>query len=264
MHLSYLKQQTDSVRKDIINHPLYEQLQTIQQLQVFTQYHVFAVWDFMSLLKSLQRQLTCVTNPWMPVGSANTRYLINEIVTGEESDVDAQGNRTSHFELYLSAMQQMGASTEAIELVVLHLQKGGHFKDVSEKLHLPETVRNFCGFTFDMIEKAPVHVQAAVFTFGREDLIPDMFHELVIRLSTQYPEQLATFRYYLERHIEVDGDHHSMLALQMVQELCGNDPEKWMQATDACVTALSLRRELWTGVLKAVEQLSYDKGLSEA
>lgn len=264
MHLSYLKQQTDSVRKDIINHPLYEQLQTIQQLQVFTQYHVFAVWDFMSLLKSLQRQLTCVTHPWVPVGSANTRYLINEIVTGEESDVDAQGNRTSHFELYLSAMQQMGASTEAIELVVLHLQKGGHFKDVSEKLHLPETVRNFCGFTFDMIEKAPVHVQAAVFTFGREDLIPDMFHELVIRLSAQYPEQLATFRYYLERHIEVDGDHHSTLALQMVQELCGNDPEKWMQATDACVTALSLRRELWTGVLKAVEQLSYDKGLSVA
>jgi hypothetical protein len=252
MNLSYLKQQTDTVRKEIIHHPLYPQLQTLDQVRVFTQYHVFAVWDFMSLLKSLQRQLTCVTHPWIPVGSANTRYLINEIVTGEESDIDAQGNRTSHFELYLKAMQEMGASAEAIEQVLLQLKNGFHFRDVTENLHLPAAVKNFCSFTFDIIEKAPVHVQAAVFTFGREDLIPAMFHELVIRLSTQYPEQLRTFRYYLERHIEVDGEHHSLLALQMVEELCGEDTEKWIEATNACVTALSLRRELWNGVLEAV------------
>ena len=105
MHLSVLQERISSVRQDIIQHPLYPQLKELKDLQQFTQYHVFAVWDFMSLLKSLQRQLTCVTTPWVPVGAANTRYLINEIVTGEESDVDADGNRISHFELYLQAMQ---------------------------------------------------------------------------------------------------------------------------------------------------------------
>ncbi len=256
MQRTYLLQQTESVRREIIAHPLYPQLQQLEQLQIFTQYHVFAVWDFMSLLKSLQRQLTCVTHPWVPVGHADTRYLINEIVTGEESDIDAAGNRISHFELYLKAMQEMGAATSTIRELLVLLQQGIPVKEVINRLELPEAIRSFCGFTFDIIEKAPVHVQAAVFTFGREDLIPDMFHELVIRLSAQYPEQLNTFRYYLERHIEVDGDHHSALALQMVEELCGDDTEKWMQATDACITALSLRRDLWTAVLEATEPIA--------
>ena len=254
MNLQYLQEQIAPVRKEIVHHPLYNQLQEVKDLQVFARYHVFAVWDFMSLLKSLQRQLTCVQHPWIPVGSAATRFLINEIVTGEESDVDASGNRTSHFELYLQAMQEMGASTEAMEQLLLLLQNGIPVRDALQKLQLPEAVQEFCSYTFDIIEKAPVHVQAAVFTFGREDLIPDMFHELVTRLSQQHPAQLQTFQYYLERHIEVDGDHHSKLALQMVEELCGTDAGKWIEAANACVEALLLRRNLWSGVAKELSR----------
>ncbi|MFY7839599.1 MAG: DUF3050 domain-containing protein [Lacibacter sp.] len=252
MNLSVLEQRISGVRNNIIEHPLYTHLQDLQHLQQFSQYHVFAVWDFMSLLKSLQNKLTCVHTPWVPVGSANTRYLINEIVTGEESDVDAEGNRTSHFELYLQAMQQMGADTAAVEQLLVYLQQGVPVQQALQQLQLPKVVIDFCSFTFSLIDDAPVHVQAAVFTFGREDLIPDMFHELVTRLSQRYPQQLSTFKYYLERHIEVDGDHHSRLAMQMVQELCGNDEQKWNEAATACVEALQLRKGLWDGVLKAI------------
>lgn len=254
MHLSALQERISGVRQEIIQHPLYPRLQELQDLQQFTQYHVFAVWDFMSLLKSLQRHLTCVSLPWTPIGSANTRYLINEIVTGEESDVDAAGNRTSHFELYLQAMQQLGANTTAIEQLIVHLQQGIPVQQALQQLQLPKAVSDFCSFTFSLVEQAPVHVQAAVFTFGREDLIPDMFHELVIRLSQRYPQQVATFKYYLERHIEVDGDHHSQLAMQMVQELCGNNEQKWNEAATACVEALRLRKGLWDGVLASLEE----------
>ncbi|NBP59428.1 DUF3050 domain-containing protein, partial [bacterium] len=73
---------------NILKHSLYGSLNGLDDLRAFSQVHVFAVWDFMSLLKSLQRQLTGIDIPWTPVGSASTRYLINEIVTGEESDVD--------------------------------------------------------------------------------------------------------------------------------------------------------------------------------
>jgi hypothetical protein len=92
------------LRETIIQHLLYRRIQHIDDIRLFMQYHVFAVWDFMSLLKSLQNRLTCTTIPWMPAGNAATRFLINEIVTGEESDLAPNGARTSHFELYLQAM----------------------------------------------------------------------------------------------------------------------------------------------------------------
>jgi hypothetical protein len=240
-----LSERIAPIRQQIVEHPLYGSLTELNDLRTFSQVHVFAVWDFMSLLKSLQRNLTCVRVPWIPVGSASTRYLINEIVTGEESDIDPAGNRISHFELYLRAMKELGADTDPIQSVIRSCQTGTPIETALQQAELPEGIYNFCAFTFSLIQTAPIHVQAAVFTFGREDLIPDMFHEMVIRLSEKYPNETHTFRYYLERHIEVDGDHHSQLALQMVEELCGNDPIKWQEATDASVRALELRKGLW-------------------
>ena len=92
-----LKANIEAARVHLLAHPVYTKINNLEGLQQFTQYHVFAVWDFMSLLKSLQIGLTSVQLPWVPVGSANTRYLINEIVLGEESDVDEHDQRISHF-----------------------------------------------------------------------------------------------------------------------------------------------------------------------
>ena len=247
-----LKERLEEVRPSLVDHSLYHSLVDLEQLRRFTEYHVFAVLDFMSLLKSLQQKLTCTTTPWIPVGSANTRYLINEIVLGEESDVDEAGFRTSHFELYLKAMEQMGADTTAITQLLTYIHNGVSVQQALQQLQLPRAICDFVGYTFEVIEKAPVHVQAAVFTFGREDLIPDMFMGLVKDLSVQYPAQLAVFKYYLERHIEVDGDHHSHLAMEMVSELCGQDALKWEQAAEAALTSLKYRKRLWDAVYATV------------
>ena len=232
-------------------HPLYAEIKQLDQLQVFSQYHVFAVWDFMSLLKSLQIGLTCTSLPWFPKGSANTRYLINEIVTGEESDVDAQGNRTSHFELYLAAMEQMGASQTDIQLLIKQLGNGKTVQESLTKSHLPNGVKSFVGFTFEVLE-LPLHVQAAVFSFGREDLIPDMFLGLLHEVAKIHPEKLDGLIYYLERHIDVDGGHHGHLAMEMVAELCEDDDAKWMEAGMAAKKSLEKRIQLWDSILELI------------
>jgi hypothetical protein len=247
-HISKLKERLDAIRPQLIDHPLYKNVHTIQQLQTFTQYHIFAVWDFMSLLKSLQSKLTCTTTPWMPVGTANTRYLINEIVLGEESDVDQFGNRISHFELYINAMEQLGSDTTSINQLLTFIQNGIDINEALKKTNLSSFIQEFVGFTFDIIEHQPDYVQAAVFTFGREDLIPDMFIGLVKELSVSNADKISTFKYYLERHIEVDGDHHSHLAMQMVADLCGDDSAKWEKATIASIEAIEQRIKLWDAI----------------
>jgi len=233
----------------LLQHPVYKSINDLNGLIQFSEKHVYAVWDFMSLLKSLQRDLTCVSLPWVPVGSADTRYLINEIVLGEESDVDEHGVRISHFELYLKAMQQMGADTQTIQ-AFLAQTSGVNVFDAIENAQLHPKVKSFLNFTFDVAINQPAHIKAAVFTFGREDLIPDMFVEILREIHQEHPEKVSTFKYYIERHIEVDGGHHSHLALEMTEELCGDDEQKWKEATEATIAALQSRKLLWDSVIE--------------
>lgn len=246
--LVQLQKDIQPLREKLVNHPLYASITTIEQLRSFMQHHVFAVWDFMSLLKALQRHLTCVDVPWMPRGSANTRYLINEIVTGEESDVDADGNRMSHFELYLAAMRQAGANTSRIAALLEELASGCDVPTALQHCGANAAIAHFVNTTFDVIATGKPHVMAAVFTFGREDLIPGMFISFVAELNKQ-GHNADIFQYYLERHIEVDGDHHSHLAYEMTTELCGDDDSKWAEARTAVQQALQARVALWDAIL---------------
>lgn len=249
-----LQQQLSPTRQALVNHPLYPAIKNLHSLQVFMQHHVFAVWDFMSLLKALQQHLTCVSLPWVPVGSPAARYLVNEIVTGEESDIDEQGNRTSHFELYLRAMEQAGADTAPVQLLLSRLGQGQNIAAALQQTFIPPAARAFMQQTFKVVEDGQPHILAAVFTFGREDLIPSMFIEMVKEMSASAPGSTAIFLYYLERHIEVDGGHHAHLAHEMTAGLCGNDDRKWQEAADAALASMQARLALWDGILASIRE----------
>jgi Protein of unknown function (DUF3050) len=236
------------LRQRIINHKVYSLINNIDKLRVFMQYHVYAVWDFMSLLKTLQNNLTCTSIPWFPKGIADTRYLINEIVVGEEADIDINGNRKSHFELYLEAMKQCGADTSQIESFILALKNNIDFPFAFEIAKTPKPVKDFVDFTFSIIYSNKDYLQSAIFTFGREDLIPGMFISIINDIYQNFPDNISIFKYYLERHIEVDGDHHSHLALQMTSNLCGDNEEYWKEAEQVTIQSLQKRINLWDGV----------------
>ena len=239
-------------REALISHPIYAQLQSKKGIQLFMEQHVFAVWDFMSLLKSLQRGMTCVEVPWVPVGTASSRRLINEIVWGEESDIGEDGQASSHFELYRQSMIQIGASTEKIDAFIEQLKAKTPLEKAIDSLDVNLETKNFMKFTFSAIETGKLHVIAAVFTFGREDLIPDMFIEIVNELSNKNEVQASQLVYYLNRHIEVDGGEHGPMSLQMIEDLCGNDTKKWEEAVTYSRTAMAMRIQLWDGILRSL------------
>ena len=251
--LETIRSRIAPARARLLAHPLYARMASLDDVRVFMGSHVFAVWDFMSLLKRLQRDLTCVTVPWVPVGDAEVRFLINEIVCGEESDVDPKGTRISHFDLYLRAMREAGADTSAVEKALASVRAGGSTAAALVSAGVPAGAAAFSGATFALAANGKSHEVAAAFTFGREDLIPDMFTELVTRLSREYPGRLDTFRYYLERHIEVDGGHHGAISLRMVELLCGDDDRKWDEAAAASVAAIESRIALWDAILAGLK-----------
>jgi hypothetical protein len=249
-----LQENVSELRERLLQHPIYHSVKTPAQFRLFMEHHIFAVWDFMSLLKGLQRTLTCVETPWIPVGSPETRYLINEIVVGEESDLDDEGQRLSHFELYLKSMNHAGADTGRILFFLDALRQYGSVAAALSATNVAPSIQQFVLNTFSAIETGKPHVMASVFTFGREDLIPEMFLSIVRSFESEQLDQFSTFKYYLERHIEVDGEHHSHLALAMTEELCGADQTRWEEAESATKAALLARIALWDGVLTDIEK----------
>ncbi len=242
-------------RDAVEQHPLYVELTSLERIRVFMEHHVFAVWDFMCLLKALQRRLTSPTVPWMPVGDPQTRRLINEIVLSEESDQLPGGQVLSHFELYREAMTESGADFSAAAAFEHGLKEGRPVRMALREVGVPSAAREFVVQTLDIVEQDRPHLIAAVFTIGREQMIPRMFMKIVPTLADAHPGRLDTFKLDLERHIELDRSEHGPLAAQMLQNLCGCDRSRWEEATSAAISALEGRGRLWDAVLKKVAAL---------
>lgn len=244
------------VRERLLKNPLYTTVRDEEGLHVFLEHHVFAVWDFMCLLKALQRHLTCVEPIWVPRGSPAVRRFVNEIVVGEESDDLGERGILSHYELYLEAMRTAGAQTQGIESFVAAVQRGMPVRTALASLPVPSASRAFVESTFAALETGSLPVIAAFFTLGREELVPDMFRRLVADLAARFPGRYSLYQLYLERHIEVDSGSHGPLSQQLLLEVCGNSDENWRLATDAAVRALQARIGLWDGTLAAIESRS--------
>ena len=246
--IEQIRTHLEPLRRGLLSHPLYKCIGDIDDLRRFMEFHVFAVWDFMSLLKSLQRRLSCVDLPWTPPADAESCRLVNEIVLGEESDEDGRGGYASHFDLYRRAMRECGASTGQIDRFVELVGNQASVESAFESVDAPIPVRQFVGQTFAVIETGEVGAIAAAFTFGREDLLPDVFRRIVQELDETTHGSLTTFGYYLERHIEVDGGEHGPMAWRLMERLCGESPVRWRVAQDTAVGSLIARKSLWDGI----------------
>jgi len=247
-NIAHVEKELGDLRNELKNHSLYKKLHTLEDVQTFMSLHVFAVWDFMSLLKAIQINLTCVSIPWTPVKNAELARFINEIVVAEESDHDAHGVVKSHFEMYLTAMDEVNADPSKMNDLLQLLASNISVEKALESVAIPAAVKAFLNFTFDTIKTNKTHLIAASFTFGREDVIPDMFISIIDKATLENNKSYDSFNYYLKRHIELDGDEHGPLSLRMIEELCGNDAQKWEEVLETGKRALQLRINLWGAI----------------
>ncbi|MEL6189046.1 MAG: DUF3050 domain-containing protein, partial [Myxococcota bacterium] len=238
--------EVSKVRRRLAGHPVYQSLSSVEDLRFFMERHVVAVWDFMSLLKSLQSELTTVTWPWHPPRDPNAARLVNEIVLGEESDEIADGVFRSHFEWYLDAMDEVGADRGPIDRFVAALTAGQPWKDALASSRLPGEAQTFVKSTMKLAG-GPLHVRASAFFYGREDLIPDMFIKLVAHLRKE-GHPCETLNAYLERHIEVDGGEHGPMARRLLETLTGDNSKRRAEVEKAAITALRARDRLWSAI----------------
>tara|TARA_S200000501_G_scaffold371636_1_gene415102 strand:- start:877 stop:1647 length:771 start_codon:yes stop_codon:yes gene_type:complete len=240
-------------QKSLVNHKIYDNIKTIDDLKLFMENHVFAVWDFMSLLKGLQVNLTSISTPWVPVENTEAARFINEIVLEEETDEIKEHHVTSHFELYLESMKEIGANTSVIERFVSDIKNSSNYRQTINEYEIHENLKSFMNFTFDIVESGEVHKIASAFTFGRENVIPDMFIEIVKGLNKENSSIADKFVFYLERHIELDGDDHGPIALKMIENLCGDDQKKWEEVMEVAKKSIDMRIGMWSHINNLIQ-----------
>lgn len=247
--LARISAKLEDLRGQLLNHSLYSTLGDLQAVRRFMEHHVYAVWDFMSLLKALQRSICCVSVPWTPPLDRAAARLINEIVLAEESDEDGEHGFASHYDLYRRAMQQAGADIVAIDLVIQAIRDGASLEAAMLLAEPPAGAIPFVRQTFELIESGNLPAIASAFTFGRENLLPGLFQKIVSEINAKSGGTLNEFVYYLDRHISLDGDDHGPKARLLVAALCGDDDAKWRAAEKAAAASLEARLDLWNAMV---------------
>ncbi|MEQ8968287.1 MAG: DUF3050 domain-containing protein [Azospirillaceae bacterium] len=241
-------------RDHLINHNVFSAVANAQRLRVFMQAHVFAVWDFMALLKRLQRDMTCCDVMWTPPADRVAARLVNEIVLGEESDEGPDGAPSSHLELYLGAMDEIGAETVPIRRFLSAIAAGEAIDRALSAADAPDHVRGFVSKTIDVAKNGSTEAVLGSFFYGREQLIPDMFAKLLERWAIR-PDEVPCLTYYLERHIHLDGDEHGPAAERLIARVLERSPEGTCDLVRASREAVDARIALWDGVLAEFESL---------
>tara|TARA_B100000902_G_scaffold166009_1_gene160898 strand:- start:848 stop:1618 length:771 start_codon:yes stop_codon:yes gene_type:complete len=245
----------DPLRESLFQHPVFRSVTTLSRLRIFMEHHVYPVWDFMSLLKSLQYKFAPHGSPWLPNGNGDIRRFVNEIVTEEESDEAFPNSETqyiSHFELYRNSMHEIGADTNEINNFISCVIKNGLVNGLDCR-GVPDPARKFMQSTFEVIEGEKAHCIAAAFALGREDIVPKMFKSLLGKIKITEIEA-PIFHYYLNRHTELDEESHGPMAISMMSSLCDGDSKRVEEALQAARNALQARIVFWDGVHMAISE----------
>ena len=246
-----------NLRSQLLDHPVYAEVASVEDLKRFMEDHVFAVWDFMSLLKRLQQDLTCTKVPWFPAVNAQAARLINDIVIGEETDVDPDGSYVSHLDLYLRAMADVGASTRQFDRFRSLARVGTSVETAMVRTGAPPHVQAFVAHTMALAQSGSTEEVLAAFFYGREDIIPEMFSRLQKTLAGARNDNasLRHFIYYIERHIELDGDSHGPMGRELLEGLVADSPQRHQRALHAACNSIKARIDLWNGTLSKLHDL---------
>ena len=237
------------LKKSLNSHILFHSRLDRQQLSLFMESHIYAVWGFMSLLKSLQKCVTPNDIPWIPnINTSNGLVsFINEIVSSEESERFSKNKYLSHFEIYLMAMKRLGASTIEINRLLNKCKKNTFSQKMIDDLSISPAAKKFLKHDIKIsLSNSPPKI-IGCFALSREKIIPDMFKYILNVIEPTDTNKIL--RKYLELHISIDSDRHGPLSKKLLNKICVSKKDK-IDAYYEANNSIRYRLKVWDSVAK--------------
>jgi hypothetical protein len=114
------------------------------------------------------------------------------------------------------------------------------------KLSPSEVVAKFVEYNIKTAITKPITDVVAIFYFGRENLIPQMFERFINQSSIKSTQYL---KYYLQRHIEIDSEDHGPKMLKLLNFVTNNNTQNIKNCINIGIDSIIKRTELWDNIL---------------
>ena len=234
----------------LYDHPLYNSIKTPNHIRQYMYNQVWCVWDFMTLVKSIQLKLIPPSILWQPPKYPTLAAYIYEVLLTEETDKSIRQNENaSHFQTYLEAMQQSKVDTKAIDKFIELLRSGASFDKAITKCDIHKEAREFVENTY-AFANSELHISTAVFCLSREGIIPGIFNSLLSNLNLDKDFQILNW--YLNRHIYLDSESHGPLSIKLFKTVV-DTKKKEKEALEAALSALKARNKFMTHIYKSLK-----------
>ncbi len=242
-------------------HKLYERVSDENALRTFVEHHVICVWSYSFLLRNIYQELVSVIHPLNSQGQKEAIRLISEIILDEEVEEQHDGSLMSHMEVYMEAMQDLGADLGPIVTFFDMQDAGADWQDALEAAEFSPAITEYARCIGSFF-KRPLHERAAILFYEGEPYIPDQFLSKLGLLSSKH----RTHRLldYFERHIEGLKRPGFSAAGRLVEIFCGDSDAFNEAAEKAAECAMKARIEFWNQVgleIKTPDQTPDRKGL---
>jgi hypothetical protein len=140
-------------------------------------------------------------------------------------------------------MRDIGASTRQFEKFRSLVLVGIPVEVALARIGAPPHVQAFVAHTMALANSGSTEEVLAAFFYGREDIIPEMFGRLLNTLyrAKHNNDRVRNFIYYIDRHIELDGDSHGPMGRELLEDLLANSPNRVEQARRAACSSIDAR-----------------------
>lgn len=224
------------------SHKLYDRIFDDYSLRLFVEHHVVCVWSYNYLLRNIYQELVSMIQPLNSQAQKEALRIISEAILEEEVEEQTDGSLLSHLEIYLEAMQELGADVGPILSFFDMQESGASWQESLAASHFPASVAQYARSMGELFER-PLHERAAVLFYEGEPFIPDTFLNRLGQLGARH--DVNRLLDYFERHIEGLKRPGFSTSGRLVEIFCGDNPQLNDEAEKAAEQAMQIRIDLW-------------------
>ncbi|KOY51772.1 DUF3050 domain-containing protein [Polaribacter dokdonensis] len=252
LNIDFIIENLDSSSYQTCNLELYSSIENKKDVKSFMENHIFAIWDYMSLMRALENNLRDNSVPWFPSNNGKNLKILYKILDEEEYTIDASGSVKSYFEMYLEAMEEIGANTSDILNILSH----------SKTINLIDEALNLTGmniesfyytrFIYTIIKSQKPHLMAIVFALSKELVSKVLILEDFCRkdFSNKYDKTL----FLINKLKAVNSKNYNSNAFKLASDFIGEDPQKLMEAKRAALNCVRYRDLHIEGIARSIQK----------